>query len=405
SAAHPPGPLGERRGATLVMVALSLVVLLGMGALAVDLAAAFSWRTEAQKIADSSALAGGSAYLDLPVDEAEPVARARAHEYALLHTIKGEPVDSSEVTVEVIPAERKVRVHILRQDMPTWFARVLGIDAVDIGATAAAVAADAGAARCLKPLALPDMWEERNPAEDANGNNVWDPGEEWVFDPDVDHYQKLRDFENPQLDETGYGSDSGLRTDVDRDFGRQIQLKSADPNDPFNFAPGIFFPWRLPSDPATEECGQGGGGGQDAGGAVYRNNICSCNNSLITLDTPYDVEPGNMVGPTAQGIGDLMDQDPDAYWDPRLGPVRDVDGETVPALSSPRVMKIGLFRPDEIVSSGMQTIRFNNFALLFLEGQANPQAPVIARFMFFAGGEGVTGPATGSLVRFLRLVE
>ena len=54
----------DERGATLVMVAISLVCLLGMGALAVDLAAGFSWRAEAQKIADSSALAGGSAFLD-----------------------------------------------------------------------------------------------------------------------------------------------------------------------------------------------------------------------------------------------------------------------------------------------------------------------------------------------------
>ena len=27
------------------------------------------------------------------------------------------------------------------------------------------------------------------------------------------------------------------------------------------------------------------------------------------------MEPGNMVGPTTQGIEDLIAQDPDAYWD------------------------------------------------------------------------------------------
>ena len=31
-----------------------------------------------------------------------------------------------------------------------------------------------------------------------------------------------------------------------------------------------------------------------------------------SLMTP---EPGNMVGPTTQGIDDLIAQDPDAYWD------------------------------------------------------------------------------------------
>ncbi|HSH75168.1 MAG TPA: pilus assembly protein TadG-related protein, partial [Longimicrobiales bacterium] len=57
------GLWGNEQGATLMMVAISLVVILGMGALAIDLAAGFGWRAEAQKIADSGALAGGSAYL------------------------------------------------------------------------------------------------------------------------------------------------------------------------------------------------------------------------------------------------------------------------------------------------------------------------------------------------------
>ena len=29
----------------------------------------------------------------------------------------------------------------------------------------------------------------------------------------------------------------------------------------------------------------------------------------------FDSEPGNMVGPTKQGMDDLIDRDPNAYWD------------------------------------------------------------------------------------------
>jgi hypothetical protein len=116
-----------------------------------------------------------------------------------------------------------------------------------------------------------------------------------------------------------------------------------------------------------------------------------------------------MIGPTYQGISELLDQDRDVYWDPQLGPVRDimVDGQvqTVPATESPRVMKIGLFQPGEIVGSGMQTITFNNFALMFLEDMQGPQSPVMARFMYFPNGEQGSGPTDGSLVRYLRLVE
>jgi hypothetical protein len=408
--------LGNERGGALVMVAISLVVLLGMAALAVDLTAGYAWRNEAQKIADSAALAGGSAFLDFPLAQVTPFARERAYDYALRHTIKNEPVDSSEVTVEVLLAEKKVRVWIQREDLPAWFAGVIGFDGIDVAAVAAAQAVDAGAARCLKPIALPDMWEERDTLQDVNRNRIWDPGEEWTYDPSVDEYERLANFETPMSGETGYGSEFRdgrndlTQTSYTRDFGRRIQLKAADPQDPYNFSPGIFFPWRLPQDEDMAECTQGGGGGNDAGGAVYRQNICSCNNSKIDLGVPYDVEPGNMIGPTFQGISELLDQDPNVRWDPQLGPVRDIrteDGQTVTvtATESPRVIKIALFQPGEIAGSGMQSITFNNFALMFLENMQSPQSPVTARFMYFPNGEAGSGPTDGSLVRYLRLVE
>jgi hypothetical protein len=77
--------------------------------------------------------------------------------------------------------------------------------------------------------------------------------------------------------------------------------------------------------------------------------------------------------------------------------------------SSPRIIKVALMDPGQISRSGMQSIQFNNFALLFLEGfdGGGNQAPLMARFMFFAdgSGEGSAGPTQGSLVKFLQLVE
>jgi len=134
----------DRTGGTLVLVAGAMLGLLAMAALAVDMSAAFAWRAEAQKIADASSLAGASSYMDFQPNEATPAAEARAYEYALAHTIKGEPVDSSEVTVQVINDSLKVRVGINRPDMPVWFARVLGFAGIDIGAVAAAAADEKG---------------------------------------------------------------------------------------------------------------------------------------------------------------------------------------------------------------------------------------------------------------------
>ncbi|MEJ2541405.1 MAG: pilus assembly protein TadG-related protein [Gemmatimonadota bacterium] len=399
---------GDERGATLALVAVSMVLLLVLAALAVDLAAAYAWRVEAQKIADSSALAGGSAYLDVP-DDAVPtpatVAENRAYEYALLHTIKKEPVQASEVTVQIVNDERLVRVEVRRENMPTWFARVIGIDGVTISAVAAAKADDAGTARCLKPIAVPDMWEDAD--DDTDGDNVWEEGEDWEFD-EGDSYERWNGPGTNDLSATGYGSD--WRSDLPGDYGREIQIKSADPQNEFNFEPGIFFPWRIPDDPNQAECDQGGGGGNTPGGAAYRQNLCECNNSPVSLFTPYDLEPGNMIGPTQQGVGELIDEDPDAEWSDALGgPARpDENGELVPiGVNSPRVIKVALFDPRQITSSGMQSIEFNNFALMFLEEQGSGQNPVIARFMYYAGGtgDGSTGPGGGSLVRYLRLVE
>lgn len=403
----------DERGATLALVAVSIVVLLAVAALAIDLAAAFAWRAEAQKISDSASLAGASAFLDerIPAN-AEPLARERAYEYALLHTIKKEAVDSSEVTIQVIPDSQRVRVWVERDELPTWFARILGVPSIDVGAVAAAEAVSAGEATCLKPVALPDLWDEVG--NDDDGDNVWDEDEAWEYDPDTgDRYQRWDGADDPDgSSATGYGSD--WRVDVPQDYGRMIELKPQDPQSNRTWAPGLFLPWALPPSDGQGTCDKGGGGGNPRGGATYRNNWCECNTTPVELFNPiYDTEPGNMVGPTRQGVDELVGDDPDVYWEPRAnggagGPARpDGQGGFIDVgTSTPRVIKVALMNPGEWDKGGRQSFEFNNFALLFLEGivGSGNQAPVMARFMYYATGSG-TGPTQGSLVKFIRLVQ
>jgi hypothetical protein len=296
----------------------------------------------------------------------------------------------------VLPDERKIRVGINKRGLPTWFARSFGVDAIDVGAVAAAQATEASAARCLKPFAIPDIWEDAD--DDEDWDNVWDDGEEWDFNPDDGDWYTHYDGSNA-ASASGYGSEH--RGDLPQDWGRQMILKTSDPQSEYSLSPGLFFPWRLPPDPEQEECAQGGGGGQPSGGATYRNNICSCNTNSISLGTPYDLQPGNMIGPTFQGIDELIAQDPNAVWE--TGGVNSPTYGT--GLASPRVVKVALFDPTQVTGSGMQSIEFNNFALMFLEGQQNPNAPVIGRFMYYVSGEGSNNATTGSLVLYLRLVE
>jgi hypothetical protein len=66
------------------------------------------------------------------------------------------------------------------------------------------------------------------------------------------------------------------------------------------------------------------------------------------------------------------------------------------------VIKVALMDPTQLSGSGMQTVSFNNFALMFIEQQARPQDPVFARFLYYASG---SGSGSGSLVKVLRLVK
>jgi Flp pilus assembly protein TadG len=120
----------RRRGVALVYVALSLTLFLGVAALVVDLGYLFTRRAEAQKAADSAALAG-AAQLALGESKADAAAREYAAFYGFV-----DQRDSQEVMTEVSsPAHFRVRVSRLE---PIFFARVLGFTDSRVGATATA---------------------------------------------------------------------------------------------------------------------------------------------------------------------------------------------------------------------------------------------------------------------------
>jgi Flp pilus assembly protein TadG len=149
--------LACERGATIPLVAVCLVVLIGSAAIAVDLGMLLDTRNEAQRAADAAALAGASALIEYPSPQDEEMMRQRAIEYAGLHRMRGEPILPEEVTsVELDQSTRTVRVTIQRAAVGTWFANIFGISSTPIGARAAAMATQSGSANCLKPFAIPD---------------------------------------------------------------------------------------------------------------------------------------------------------------------------------------------------------------------------------------------------------
>jgi hypothetical protein len=319
---------------------------------------------------------------------------------------------------------------VRRAAVQTWFARIFGVATVPIGAHAAAEASEAGVGKCVKPFALPDYWEDipddnvvanrwmDNDGQQGGGQDPED--EEWEFEPDEgDRYERFED-EAPNTTQTGLGSD--WRNNLVwggkqywRDQGRQMVIKHSDPQ--AAAAPGNFYPWTVP--------------GMGPGAAGYREAIWGCSTAEIALSDDYDPgscqeqgepddpncdinKPGNMIGPTKQGLDSLFALDPDAVWtetdDTKCIGGTCYDEGTVTGssygnnwLASPRVAIVPMMDPN-YVGNGRGQLQFNNLALVFIEEFDNRHKAVVARYIGPAPGTD-EGPVEGSLTKVLRLVE
>jgi hypothetical protein len=421
----------DRPGAVLALVAVSLVALVSVIALAVDLGMLYAARGEAQRAADSAALAGASAFLDInpatkPV-EAEAVAHARAMDYATRHTVMNFPIENEEVEPEIILAQEMVRVTIRRQAVPLFFARIFGMSSSGVTATAVAVASpeDAGRVQCVKPFALPNMWPNTNPADDIYRRDsqapVWDfdahlhptdemigsglcsrQGNRWECPPEVWRY------DGGYTGEHGYGSDyrNGAQDYLGRtytqDEGRRVPMKINFPTD--GPQSSFWFPWRIDQ------------GGTKAYTELLKGCIDAADIGQEVAIDGVETENGNFPKPTYDAIIDLIDKgngtgapDPDAYWDEETNSVvSPVYGANWKA--SPRVITVALFNPGDM-RAGHTTMRFVDFASFFLEDprvvypDINPahHAPITGRYMALVSG--TSGAVEDGTPKRLRLVQ
>lgn len=373
----------NERGSTVVLIAVTMTALLSVLALAIDLGMLFTARGEAQRVADSAALAGAGSFIEAPGNETR--ARDVAVDYGARNDVRNQAVELLPEDVEIDLANRRVTVTVRRTGdrggaIPTWFARVFGVDEVDVAARATAEAVPAGAATCLKPFTVPDMWS------DDDGDGVYDDGE--LYDPTTTGYGS--DYRD------GAPSDNGVDpagTTYDDDYGRPTILKEGTPQEAM--VASWYYPWDVP-----QVDGQ-----PTVGADRYRWNISNCNTSVISLGEQYMVETGNMRGPTKQGIQGLVDADPGAQWDVNADSV--VGSAYQPWKASPRVIDIPLFDPTEPVDPGKKPIEFNNITSFFVEGMQGND--VVGRFMFASGlgvgSDGTGGETVGPELMFVRLVE
>ena len=166
-------------------------------------------------------------------------------------------------------------------------------------------------------------------------------------------------------------------------------LKAGSPSDAI--APGWFLPIDLPR-----------ADGHETGGSSYRENIASCNGTVFGIGSSLTNEPGNMIGPTKQGVNALIALDPGAHWDStRNSGKGGVAGGCMAAGSctlSPRMVALPVFNVDEYAAgkaSGRQDIVIVNILGFFIERMQGND--VVGRLTHYPGmlGPGATvGPGS-----------
>jgi hypothetical protein len=238
--------------------------------------------------------------------------------------------------------------------IPTLMGAFFGMNTADMNAQAVAEVSPANAMTCVKPFMIPDRWDEMQ-------TPPWDPGDSFDYydkkgnklDP-ADWYVPVRNCPIGCKDNTGY---TGY--DADRDRGMRLVLRAGTGN---QINPSFYMSWKMPG---------------DTGGDFYRDNIANCNTSLMHWFDLIIQEPGDMSGPTIQGIEDLIAKDPGAYWEPGTnGGCNCVKGSKFSG-QSPREFPIPLYDPqyyaDGQAHGRVADFRIANFLGFFVDKTSNNQ--------------------------------
>ncbi|HXH51364.1 MAG TPA: pilus assembly protein TadG-related protein [Terriglobia bacterium] len=313
----------DDRGVSILIIAVSMVFVLGIAGLGIDLASLYVGRNQAQRAADAGALAAAQ-YIALKCTAGSgtltPDCQAKAKDKAVAVTnanlIAGVTpnITTADVTfIETSANDPQLQVIAGRDTahtnpMPTFFVKIFGIYSANVSAKAVAEAFNpAGGgppvgAKCLKPWLMPNCdpghnWTSgyKNP---ACADSSFPSGYASQF---IDSYPSSP--YSTTLLNPGSSSGGGVQ-------GETITIKSSDPSQasgPSKFYPVYLPPGQVAS--ACPSCANGGGGGGPSSGSLYRQNIECCNTTQISCGSQV-IQPitGNMVGPTGQGVDCLIHQ-------------------------------------------------------------------------------------------------
>jgi len=326
----------SERGISNMLIGFGFVGFMAATTLALDVGWWVVARSQAQNSADAGALAGAIALVfnDFNNRSSNGPAVTSAINAAKENQVAfGEvEVGPEDVTFPTGPTglNNRVGVRVDRQ-IPTILGSLFGMMTMDSKAYAEAEASPANAARCLLPFMLPDKWRE-----------VTAPP--WNQDSQFEMYNKQHtQLLNPRdIYVPGSGPDSTGYKSTDK--GTLIILKTDNSG---KVSPSVYQPWAIP----------GSTGAND-----YRDAIANCRTGTMQTDQQLVQEPGNMTGPTQQGVQDLVAKDPGAHWDFSCNCVKGSQYGI-----SPRIRPIPLYDPVHY-ENGKQTGRNADFKMVSFLG-------------------------------------
>ncbi len=380
----------DERGMSLMFVGASFIALLSATTIAIDVGMFMTSRSQAQTSADAGALAGATAlaFNSFTDRTTSGPAVTSAVGTALSNKVAGSsvsvtPADVSFPTNPTTGEANRVAVNVYRtsarsNSIPTLMGSFFGVQTVDIVATATAEASPANAATCVRPFTIPDRWIE----------NVTPP---WTVNSTFDRYYQNGSNRGQVMTPTADvypepGDPNYVGYNIAQDIGLLLTIRAGTGN---NINPTMYFSWAMPSNTGADD---------------YRNNISGCNTTAVQYGQIITQEPGNMVGPTNQGIDDLIAQDPNAYWDTSCNCVR---GSAFNY--SPRIFPIPLYDPDYyqggITNGRNATLRVANIMGFFVVSRnGNNVSGRITPILGIVDPNAGPAPA-GSFARAIRLVQ
>lgn len=337
--------LAGERGAILVQTAAMLVGLTALSAFVVDYGILWTARRQIQNTADAAAMA---AALSLAFDAPGDLSRARANAYTAVNANKvwGQvaSIEDSDISFAACPSGSVgrgacVQVQVYRSEdhqspLPTVFGNLVGVSEQGVRATATAQVLYGDAADCVKPVAVPDAWDDfSNPKGPAG----WDP---------LDTFERYRnngrlltpaDVYRPASGPGSNGSGYTRETSggIVASYGVQARFE---PQRQLNQPAGDrqFLPVRITP---------GANGPSD-----MLRDFASCAARTIRPGMDLEVEPANATMPTREGTTALIDADPNAVWNPSLNNGRGgVSGGCMASGDcnvSPRIVPLVAFDPD-----------------------------------------------------------